>query len=101
MDVAVVLIILQLIYLEGILSIDNAAVLGAMVAHLPRHEGIPGPRRRRMFKKLVHKLLGGQRPAALKVGLFGAYVGGGGLLFIASWVIQNAWCLLWGGWFFS
>src|SRR5205809_7803856 len=51
MDVAVVLIILQLIYLEGILSIDNAAVLGAMVAHLPRHERIPWPRPLRMFQK--------------------------------------------------
>src|SRR2546426_2076791 len=97
MDVAVVLIILQLIYLEGILSIDNAAVLGAMVAHLPRHERIPWPRPLRMFQKPVHKLLGGQRAAALKVGLFGAYVGRGMMLFIASWVIQNRWLLLLGG----
>src|SRR5436853_6849737 len=97
MDVAVVLIILQLIYLEGILSIDNAAVLGAMVAHLPRHERIHWPRPLRMFQKPVHKLLGGQRAAALKVGLFGAYVGRGILLFIASWVIQNRWQLLLGG----
>lgn len=29
------LIVLQLIFLEGILSIDNAAVLGAMVTPLP------------------------------------------------------------------
>lgn len=28
-------IILQLIFLEGILSIDNAAVIGAMVSTLP------------------------------------------------------------------
>src|SRR5437879_3130364 len=97
MDVAVVLIILQLIYLEGILSIDNAAVLGAMVAHLPRHERIPWPRPLRMFQKPVHKLLGGQRAAALKVGLFGAYLGRGMMLFIASWVIQNRWLLLLGG----
>src|SRR3989475_12154200 len=97
MDVAVALIILQLIYLEGILSIDNAAVLGAMVAHLPRHERIPWPRPLRMFQKPVHKLLGGQRAAALKVGLFGAYVGRGAMLFIASWVIQNRWLLLLGG----
>ena len=33
-------IVLQLIFLEGILSIDNAAVLGAMVAHLPTHQPI-------------------------------------------------------------
>src|SRR5438552_2882468 len=65
MDVAVALIILQLIYLEGILSIDNAAVLGAMVAHLPRHERIPWPPPLRMFQRPVHKLLGGQRLAAV------------------------------------
>lgn len=97
MDAAVVLIILQLIYLEGILSIDNAAVLGAMVAHLPRHERIPWPRSLRMLQKPTHKLLGGQRTAALKVGLFGAYLGRGLMLFIASWVIQNRWLLLLGG----
>jgi len=97
MDVAVVLIILQLIYLEGILSIDNAAVLGAMVAHLPPHERIPWPRGLRMFQKPVHKILGGQRTAALKVGLLGAYLGRGAMLFIASWVIESRWLLLLGG----
>jgi len=96
-DASVVLIVLQLIYLEGILSIDNAAVLGAMVAHLPRHERIPWPRPLRKLQKPVHKLLGGQRTAALKVGLFGAYLGRGMMLFIASWVIQNRWLLLLGG----
>lgn len=39
-----VLIVLQLIFLEGILSIDNAAVLGAMVAPLPDDQPIPWPR---------------------------------------------------------
>lgn len=97
MDAAVVLIVLQLIYLEGILSIDNAAVLGAMVAHLPRHERIPWPRPLRMLQKPAHKILGGQRTAALKAGLLGAYLGRGTMLFIASWVIQNRWLLLLGG----
>src|SRR3989441_12481133 len=68
-----------------------------MVAHLPRHERIPWPRPLRMFQKPVHKLLGGQRAAALKVGLFGAYLGRGAMLLIASWVIQNRWLLLLGG----
>ncbi len=97
MDAAVLLIILQLIYLEGILSIDNAAVLGAMVAHLPRHDPIPWPRPLRFLHKPVHRVLGGQRMAALKVGLLGAYLGRGSMLFIASWVIQNRWLLLLGG----
>jgi len=94
---AVLLIILQLVYLEGILSIDNAAVLGAMVSHLPAHDPIPWPRPLRGLQGPVHRLLGGQRPAALKVGLLGAYLGRGLMLFIATWVIQNRWLLLFGG----
>ncbi len=94
---AVLLIVLQLIYLEGILSIDNAAVLGAMVAHLPRHAPIPWPRLLRFLQRPVHRLLGGQRPAALKVWLLGAYVGRGLMLFFATWVIRNRWLLLLGG----
>jgi len=94
---AVLLIVLQLIYLEGILSIDNAAVLGAMVAHLPRHAPIPWPRLLRFLQRPVHRLLGGQRPAALKVGLLGAYLGRGLMLFVATWVIRNRWLLLLGG----
>ncbi len=97
MDLAVVLIVLQLIYLEGILSIDNAAVLGAMVAHLPRHDPITWPKALKFLSKPVHRVLGGQRMAALKVGLLGAYLGRGTMLFIASWVIQNRWLLLLGG----
>jgi tellurite resistance protein TerC len=91
------LVILQLVYLEGILSIDNAAVLGAMVAHLPPRESIPWPRRLRVLRRPVHRLLGGQRPAALKVGLLGAYLGRGAMLFAAAWVIHNEWLLLLGG----
>ncbi|HEV8338840.1 MAG TPA: tellurium resistance protein TerC [bacterium] len=94
---AVLLIVLQLIYLEGILSIDNAAVLGAMVSHLPAHAPIPWPGPLRGLQRPIHRLLGGQRPAALKVGLLGAYLGRGLMLFIASWVIQNRWLLLLGG----
>jgi len=97
MDLSVLLIILQLIYLEGILSIDNAAVLGAMVSHLPSDEPIPWPRWLRFLQAPVHRLLGGQRLAALKVGLLGAYVGRGSMLFIASWVVKNPWLLLLGG----
>ncbi len=97
MDLGVLLIILQLIYLEGILSIDNAAVLGAMVSHLPRDETIPWPRPLRFLQKPVQRTLGGQRLAALKVGLLGAYLGRGTMLFIATWIVQNRWLLLIGG----
>ncbi len=97
MDLGVLLIVLQLIYLEGILSIDNAAVLGAMVSHLPRDEEIPWPRALRVLVRPVHRILGGQRLAALKVGLLGAYLGRGTMLFIATWIIHNRWLLLLGG----
>ena len=40
---SVFLIVLQLIFLEGILSIDNAAVLGALVSPLPDDQAIPWP----------------------------------------------------------
>jgi tellurite resistance protein TerC len=96
-DLGVLLIVLQLIYLEGILSIDNAAVLGAMVSHLPHKEPIPWPGPLRFLQQPVHRVLGGQRMAALKVGLLGAYIGRGSMLFIASWVVQNKWLLLLGG----
>src|SRR5712691_2057384 len=87
----VVLIVLQLIFLEGILSIDNAAVLGAMVAPLPNNEEIPWPNNLRKFGAWFNPLLGKQRLAALRVGLLGAYIGRGTMLFLASFLIQNSW----------
>ncbi|MGQ0549195.1 MAG: TerC family protein [Armatimonadota bacterium] len=98
-DWSALLIILQLVYLEGILSIDNAAVLGAMVSRLPRGEPIPWPGPLRFLQAPVHRLLGGQQLAALKAGLFGAYVGRGSMLFAAAWVVQNRWLLLLGGFY--
>jgi tellurite resistance protein TerC len=68
-----------------------------MVAHLPPREKIPWPPGLRFLQMPVHRLLGGQRPAALKVGLFGAYLGRGAMLFAAAWVIGNKWLLLMGG----
>ena len=65
MDFSIIIIIIQLIFLEGILSIDNAAVLGAMVNTLPAKEPIPWPGR----FHLVHafdRILGQQRTAAFK-----------------------------------
>lgn len=90
-DLAFVTIVLQLIFLEGILSIDNAAVLGAMVAPLPENKPVPWPRVLRPLGHLVDPVLGPQRQAALKVGLLGAYVGRGLMLVMASFVIHNPW----------
>lgn len=90
-------VVLLIIYLEGILSIDNAAILGAMVSGLPADEWIPWPRSLRFLSRSAHRLLGGQRSAALKVGLLGAYVGRGAMLVLASFVIQNPWLRILGG----
>ena len=94
---AATLIVLQLIYLEGILSIDNAAVLGAMVSQLPRHEPIPWSGVLRFLQAPMHRLLGPQQGAALRAGLVGAYVGRGAMLLVAEHVVQNKWLLLLGG----
>jgi len=94
MDFAFIAIVIQLIFLEGILSIDNAAVLGAMVTTLPDHEGIPWPNALKGIGHIFDKLLGKQRMAALRVGLLGAYVGRGLMLFAASYIIQNPWLKL-------
>jgi tellurite resistance protein TerC len=91
---SVVFIVLQLIFLEGILSIDNAAVLGALVSPLPDDENIPWPRSLRRFGARVNRILGKQRLAALRVGLLGAYVGRGAMLFITSFLIHNPWIRL-------
>ncbi len=96
-DFQFVYVVLLVIYLEGVLSIDNAAVLGAMVSVLPQQEIIPWPRPLRWLTLPMHRLLGGQRGAALKVGLLGAYIGRGSMLFLANFVIQNPWLKLIGG----
>ncbi len=90
-DVGLITIVLQLIFLEGILSFDNAAVLGAMVAPLPDDKPIPWPKVLRPVGRLLDPILGHQRVAALKVGLLGAYVGRGLMLVMASVVINNPW----------
>jgi tellurite resistance protein TerC len=90
----VILIILQLIFLEGILSIDNAAVLGVLVSPLPDDIGIPWPVWLRNIGKRIEPLLGHQRIAALRVGLLGAYLGRGTMLFLASLLIDNSWIRL-------
>ncbi|MDP3506771.1 MAG: DUF475 domain-containing protein [Candidatus Melainabacteria bacterium] len=68
-------VVSSLVILEGLLSVDNALVLAAMVKHLPEKEA---------------KL-------ALKAGLLGAYIGRGAMLFSASYIIHNPWLKLLGG----
>jgi tellurite resistance protein TerC len=88
-DMSFVYVIIQVIFLEGILSIDNAAVLGAMVSVLPKDKMVPWPRPLKFLGPPVHRFLGGERSAALKVGLLGAYLGRGLMLVIANFVIHN------------
>lgn len=94
MDWTVIVIIIQLIFLEGILSIDNAAILGAMVSKLPEHDPIPWPKWLERFGHRIDKVLGPQRIAALRVGLIGAYGGRALMLLLASVIIQNPWLKL-------
>lgn len=90
----IVLIVLQLIFLEGILSIDNAAIIGALVTPLPTKEDIPWPDPLKKLGRILHPFLGNQRTAALRVGLLGAYLGRGTMLFMASFLIHNSWIKL-------
>ena len=90
----IIIIILQLIFLEGILSIDNAAVIGALVAPLPDDQHVVWPKSLQRIGEWLHPVLGNQRLAALRVGLLGAYVGRGTMLFLTSFLIHNSWIKL-------
>jgi tellurite resistance protein TerC len=95
-DLSFVYIIVQVIFLEGILSIDNAAVLGALVSVLPAKDMVPWPGPLKSLGPPIHRILGGQRSAALKVGLLGAYFGRGLMLVLANFVIHNPYLKLLG-----
>ncbi len=69
------IIILNLILLESLLSVDNAAVLAAMVQKLPQ----------------------AQRPKALHYGIIGAYVLRGVCLLFATWLMKVIWLKIVGG----
>jgi YkoY family integral membrane protein len=90
----VLIIILQLIFLEGILSIDNAAVIGALVSPLPDDKRVVWPKALSRFGEWLRPVIGNQRTAALRVGLLGAYVGRGTMLFLTSFLIHNSWIKL-------
>jgi YkoY family integral membrane protein len=70
-----ILVVGNLIVIETLLSVDNAAVLATMVMDL-------APR---------------QRSAALKYGILGAYVFRGICLFFAAWLVQVWWLKPFGG----
>lgn len=69
------LIILNLIVIESLLSVDNAAVLATMVLDLPKE----------------------QRSKALRYGIIGAYVFRGICLLLASWLVKVWWLKPLGG----
>ncbi len=96
MDWSTIVIVIQLIFLEGILSIDNAAVLGALVSPLPDDQPINWAKGLRKVGDFLHPVLGNQRTAALRAGLLGAYLGRGLMLFLATLIIQNPWLKLLG-----
>jgi YkoY family integral membrane protein len=68
-------VVLNLIIIESLLSVDNAAVLATMVMDLPRQ----------------------QRAKALRYGIIGAYVFRGLCLLLASWIINFGWLKALGG----
>src|SRR5258705_7839974 len=90
----VVIIILQLIFLEGILSIDNAAVIGALGLPFPDDKHVVWPKALEPFGEWLYPITGNQRMAALRVGLLGAYVGRGVMLFLTRFLIHNPWIKL-------
>jgi tellurite resistance protein TerC len=91
---SMIAILAQVTFLEGVLSLDNAAILGAMVQRLPADAPIPWPKALTGLGRRLHRLLGMQRTAALRVGLLGAYVGRGLMLLLASFVVRNPWLQL-------
>lgn len=67
--------ILNIVFIESLLSVDNAAVLATLVKHLPKP----------------------QQTKALRIGLFLAYIFRGTALFLAQYLIQIDWLKLVGG----
>lgn len=83
-------IIIQVIILDGILSIDNAAALAALANKLPEKRFViaDSPLWLRKIRLMTPILFMRQRDAALKVGILGAYLGRGLMLLLVGFVIQ-------------
>jgi tellurite resistance protein TerC len=94
--VNLVAVLVQIIFLEGILSLDNAAILGAIVLTLPGDQAIPWPPILRRAGRMLNPVLGQQQTAALRVGLLVAYLARAAALAAASLIIQNEWLQLLG-----
>jgi YkoY family integral membrane protein len=75
MEVSDLIIILNLVVLESLLSVDNAAVMAIMVKDLP----------------------GKQKQRALRYGILGAYVFRGLSLLLVSWLMNVVWLKILGG----
>jgi YkoY family integral membrane protein len=71
------LVVFNLIVIESLLSVDNAAVLATMVMDLPQK----------------------QRPAALKYGILGAYLFRGFCLLFAAYLVRIWWLKPFGGFY--
>lgn len=70
-------VVLNLVIIESLLSVDNAAVLAVLVQHLPHN----------------------QRSKALRYGILGAYILRGLSLFVVSWLIKFVWLKILGGFY--
>jgi YkoY family integral membrane protein len=68
-------VVLNLVIIESLLSVDNAAVLAVIVQHLPVS----------------------QRSRALRYGILGAYVLRGACLVLAAWLVKILWLKILGG----
>jgi tellurite resistance protein TerC len=99
MDWTIPLVIFQLIFLQVILSIDNAAVLGSLVAHLPDDRPVQWPKALWKIGGWLHPVLGNQRTAALRVGLIGAYLAQGLMLFLATTISHTPWIKILGAFY--
>lgn len=81
-------IIFQIIILDGLLSIDNAAALAVIADELPANDKTPmSP----FFRKIFGQT---QRIAVLKTGILGAYIGRGIMLLLAGFIIYYGWLKL-------
>ncbi len=85
----VLFVVIQLIFLEGILSLDNAAILGALASRLPDDQPVPLPASLHFLAPIAQRVLGMQQTAVLRIGLLFAYLGRALLLLAATWIEQS------------
>lgn len=75
------LIILQVIWIDGVLSIDNAAALAVLAEPLPDDQSPPWP--------MHWRWLGSQQQCALKVGMWMAWIFRSIFLFAGVWILTG------------